>query len=106
MNGFLLPYELNDSELDDYWRPQVDNCNVCMVNYTFVGKVNTFDNDITLLMGQLEQHLSVQHHDLTDTFDVLKHFTGIDVEKRQKLFNLYKSDYITFNYPYPAYLGI
>ena len=63
MNGFLLPYELNDSELDDYWRPQVDNCNVCMVNYTFVGKVNTFDNDIALLMGQLGQHLSVQHHD-------------------------------------------
>ena len=127
VNGFLLPYELNDSEIDDYWRPQAENCNICAVNYTFIGKVTSFSNDMALLVDTLNQKSSIgkfiqdkrfcnfslnltetlkEHADRTDSFDVLEHFTGLDIEKRQKLYNLYKSDYLAFNYPYPAHLGI
>ena len=107
VNGFLLPYELNDSELDDYWRPQTDNCNVCIIKYTFVGKVATFKTDMEVLLERMGvENITVEHKDQTDTFDVLKHFTGIDMEKRKRLFALYKNDYFAFNYSYPAYLGI
>ena len=106
VNGFLLPYELNDSELDDYWRPQTDNCNVCVVNYTFIGKVATFDDDMAVLMDELGQNNTVKHRDRTDTFDVLKHFTGIDIDKRSKLYKLYQNDFAAFRYQYPTYLGI
>ena len=46
VKGFLLAYELNEEPMDDYWRPQSDNCNICLMNYTFVGKVATFRDDI------------------------------------------------------------
>ena len=59
VNGFLLPYELNDSEIDDYWRPQAENCNICAVNYTFVGKVTSFSDDMALLVDKLNQENSI-----------------------------------------------
>ena len=39
-------YLKSDSVNNDFWRTQTDNCNLCSIKYTFVGKVNTFSTDI------------------------------------------------------------
>ena len=43
------------------------------LNYTFIGSVRTFSEDITYLLQRLKlDDISASHRDKTDTFDVLK----------------------------------
>ena len=48
VNYYILSdeYLKTDSTSNDFWRTQTDNCNLCSIKYTFVGKVNTFSTDI------------------------------------------------------------
>ena len=48
VNQYILSdsYLKTDSTNNDFWRTQTDNCNLCSIKYTFVGKVNTFATDI------------------------------------------------------------
>lgn len=92
---------------NEYWAPQVTNCGLCQLNYTFIGNVRTFADDSQYLLQRLKvDDFGVDHQDRTDTFDVLKQFTGIDLEIRRKLFAIFKQDYEAFNFPSPTYLGI
>ena len=48
VNHYILSEEYlkTDSTNNDFWKTQTDNCNLCSIKYTFVGKVNSFATDI------------------------------------------------------------
>ena len=66
VNYYILSdeYLKTDSANNDFWRTQTDNCNLCSIKYTFVGKVNTFSTDIRTW----NTDLTVTHHEMIRIF--------------------------------------
>ena len=56
------------------FQPYIENfLFLARLNYTFIGSVRTFSEDITYLLQRLKlDDISASHRDKTDTFDVLK----------------------------------
>ena len=108
VRGVMSLYGADTFRIEPYWSPQVTNCGLCQLNYSFIGNVRTFQDDIRYLLQRLKfkENLEVVHHDKTDTFDVLKQFTGIDLQIRRQLLKVYKIDYDAFKFPLPGYLGL
>ena len=103
-------FELNEKEFTEniYWSPQVKNCGLCQLNYTFIGNVATFDEDGEYLLQRfnIPKKENILHTVQTDTYDVLKQFTGIDINIRARLVDIFRQDYEAFKFPTPTYLGL
>lgn len=86
-------------------------CHPCIVHYDVVGKYETLAEDANYILQLVGADTSVKFPSsskTTRTTDDMtaQFFQDISPFYQRRLFNLYKMDYLLFNYSIPSYLRI
>ena len=94
-----------------HWWPYTRLCNMCHIRYDFIGKVETWQSDVELLIESgnfsefektalCNQKLNQNQQKTTEDTSKL-YFKQLSPELVIKLYNLYKNDFIIGGYDYP-----
>lgn len=87
-------------EMDYHWRPQTFLTCQSSINYDFVGKLETFDDDFkevadNISLDLLEYYLPEVRHQ-TNSKKLLQNYYDDDLFER--VYNIYKVDFLNFSY--------
>ncbi|KAM9305997.1 carbohydrate sulfotransferase 12 [Gastrophryne carolinensis] len=90
---------------NEHWRQVYRLCHPCQIDYDFVGKLETLDEDALQLLRQLDIDSLFQfppsYRNKTASSWEEDWFSKIPLEWRQKLYKLYEPDFVLFGYPKP-----
>ena len=99
--------ESGRDSLDHHWAPVTIVCNPCTVRYDFIVKFETLQEDSEVLLDYVQAHYShnntVQFPRRSPQIDSNRcneAFKEIPVEVKEKIYQLYKEDFIFFDYQY------
>lgn len=96
-----LPAE-NDSMFDEHWRQTVHLCHPCLIDYDFIGKMETIDDDAAQLLRMLNVDNIVSFYpwikNKTEPRQIKTWFANIPAEWRRKLYQVYEADFKLFGY--------
>ncbi|KAG9282456.1 carbohydrate sulfotransferase 12-like [Astyanax mexicanus] len=99
-----LPEE-NYTLLDEHWRQAVHLCHPCLIDYDFIGKMETVEQDAAQLLRMLQVDNIVQfpksRSNITDESWIKIWFPDIPTDWRRNLYKIYETDYILFGYRHP-----
>ena len=90
--------------LDVHWRPQVDLCNPCTVNYDYVVSFEDLARDSNRLLRWMQRNDSDEEVLLNEMSSVVNHTVAqenlklISDEEKIKLMMLYKKDFDVLGY--------
>ena len=96
---------------NEHWERVHSLCHPCLIHYDIVGKYETLAEDsryVLKLAGvDSEVHFPTSAKTTRTTGDMAaKFFRDISPFYQKKLFNLYRMDFLLFNYSTPAYLKL
>ena len=96
---------MNGRELDVHWRPMVDLCLPCNIDYQIVGHFETLEDDVNFLMRKVNDDSLTKYKKLTGpmtTPERLKQsMDQLSPTVLNGLFHLYEDDFKLFGYQYP-----
>ena len=101
---------------NNHWKPFIQRCNHCLTNYTIVGRMETFQQDVQyiILKNKLEKFLplntSLQFVPLNSSKkdtkkETIEKFSQLNDEQIRKLYAIYKLDFELFDYDIDVYLN-
>ena len=93
-----------------HWIRATELCDICAVNYNFVGKVETLEEDIGrlevlhpgLVIGNVNGILKRKHNNLDTNSLVVHYFRQLSKDRIRQLEKAYRDDFEAFDYPYPS----
>ena len=92
----------SDKEMDGHWRPQHLLSFPCYVNYTFIGKFETLQEDTIYLLQKIYGSKIIKEVESmkkkTNSAETAKYFADISPEYIEKIQELYKYDFLFYNY--------
>ncbi|XP_062846469.1 carbohydrate sulfotransferase 12 [Trichomycterus rosablanca] len=104
----LDPNTEKEMPFNEHWRQMHRLCHPCQINYDFVGKLETLDEDAEHLLRILRVDNIVEfppsHHNRTVSSWEQDWFASIPFESRKQLYQLYEPDFRLFGYPKPEKL--
>ncbi|XP_028825042.1 carbohydrate sulfotransferase 12 [Denticeps clupeoides] len=104
----LDPKTESEAPFNEHWRQMYRLCHPCQINYDFVGKLETLDEDAEHLLRVLRVDNVVQfpasHHNKTVSSWEQDWFAHIPYESRRELYKLYEADFRLFGYMRPEKL--
>ncbi|KAM8961478.1 carbohydrate sulfotransferase 12 [Pelodytes ibericus] len=90
---------------NEHWRQVYRLCHPCQIEYDFIGKLESLDEDASLLLRQLNIDSLFQfppsYRNKTASSWEEDWFSKIPLAWRQKLYKLYEADFVLFGYPKP-----
>ncbi|XP_063170951.1 carbohydrate sulfotransferase 12 [Candoia aspera] len=93
---------------NEHWRQAYRLCHPCQIEYDFVGKLETLDEDATYLLQLLKVdhllHFPPSYRNRTANSWEEDWFAKIPMAWRQRLYKLYEADFVLFGYPKPENL--
>ncbi|KAH6925504.1 hypothetical protein HPB50_006196 [Hyalomma asiaticum] len=98
---------------DDHWTPYYARCHPCLLDYDFVGKLETADRDFPLffslagIAGKVEVHRhdnSRQNVTGVDVTDAKYYFNQLSFDQIMRLYAWYFYDFELFGYDFRDYL--
>ncbi|XP_017558692.1 carbohydrate sulfotransferase 12 [Pygocentrus nattereri] len=93
---------------NEHWRQMYRLCHPCQINYDFVGKLETLDEDAEHLLRILRVDNVVEfppsHRNMTVSSWEQDWFANIPYESRKELYKLYEADFRLFGYSKPEKL--
>ena len=94
--------------MDVHWRPYISRCNYCNVNYTVIAKFETFGEDLAHISSLAGVQFSSKHdHQGGDTgLLTTTLFSQLPRNLGEKLYIVYKKDFIMFDYDPRKYLDL
>ncbi|CAI9575754.1 unnamed protein product [Staurois parvus] len=103
---YLLDTRTEEQQpFNEHWRQIYRLCHPCQIDYDFVGKLETLDEDASQLLRQLNLDSLFQfppsYRNRTASSWEEDWFSKIPLEWRQKLYKLYEPDFVLFGYPKP-----
>lgn len=105
------PNTIENEGYNEHWAHYSALCHPCHVQYDFVGKYETIDEDVNFVLKDLkiDQLIAFPRRNATyrksKTKDQLESFySTIPKDLLGKLWKIYHTDYRLFDYPYPAVL--
>ncbi|XP_018410947.1 PREDICTED: carbohydrate sulfotransferase 12 [Nanorana parkeri] len=106
---YLLDARTEEQQpFNEHWRQIYRLCHPCQINYDFIGKLETLDEDAPQLLRQLNIDSLFQfppsYRNRTASSWEEDWFSKIPLEWRQKLYKLYEPDFVLFGYPKPENL--
>ena len=99
--------ELPISKYNDHWIPMYLQCMPCHIKYTIISRLDTISRDSDLIFKTLELSFQLPKSHVTqgNTTDntVSSYYSTISKELLDKLFDIYKFDFLLFNYTMDGY---
>jgi hypothetical protein len=96
------------AQMDNHWKPYTIICQVCQFNYNFIGKYETFKNDLNFLLNRLnisdwnnEKRRGTSGH---TTWDYRQLFSSLSDDLICRLKHLYRDDFNLFDYRLEDYV--
>uniref|UniRef100_A0A8B9T8I4 Carbohydrate sulfotransferase n=1 Tax=Anas platyrhynchos TaxID=8839 RepID=A0A8B9T8I4_ANAPL len=107
----LDPRTQREEPFNEHWERVHSLCHPCIVHYDVVGKYETLVEDANYILQLVGADTTVKFPSsskTTRTTDDMtaQFFQDISPFYQRRLFNLYKMDYLLFNYSIPSYLRI
>lgn len=104
------PHTQREEPFNEHWERVHSLCHPCIIHYDVVGKYETLDEDaryILQLAGVSDRVQFPSSSKSTRTTDDMtaQFFHKISPFYQKKLYNLYKMDFLLFNYSLPTYLN-
>ncbi|KAJ8269557.1 hypothetical protein COCON_G00121640 [Conger conger] len=105
------PTTLKEGPLNEHWETVYSLCHPCHIRYDLVGKYETLEEDsnyILRLAGVADHVRFPTYTKSTRTTDQMaaQFFQNINGRQQAQLYQLYKLDFLMFNYSMPSYLNI
>ncbi|XP_073820893.1 carbohydrate sulfotransferase 11 [Musca autumnalis] len=114
---YLIEQHANEKVFNEHWAPIYNFCTPCSINFTIIGKVETFNRDSeyiirqagleSLLLGKLPKSALKRIGNLSKgakTHNSLeKYFSEIKRSTLDQLIDIYKLDFELFDYNYTKY---
>ncbi|XP_067407575.1 carbohydrate sulfotransferase 12 [Emydura macquarii macquarii] len=93
---------------NEHWRQVYRLCHPCQIDYDFVGKLETLNEDAARLLQLLKVdrllHFPPSYRNRTASSWEEDWFAKIPLAWRQQLYKLYEADFVLFGYPKPENL--
>ncbi|XP_030588434.1 carbohydrate sulfotransferase 8-like isoform X2 [Archocentrus centrarchus] len=96
--------------MDIHWEPVSSLCNPCLLQYNFIGKFESLEQDANFLLRSIGAPANLSFPDFKDRNPLAertssritqKYFSQLNSTERQKAFDFYYMDYLMFGYPKP-----
>ncbi|XP_073931541.1 carbohydrate sulfotransferase 12 isoform X2 [Castor canadensis] len=104
----LDPHTETLAPFNEHWRQVYRLCHPCQIDYDFVGKLETLDEDaaqlLRLLRVDARLHFPPSYRNRTASSWEEGWFAGIPLAWRRQLYKLYEADFVLFGYPKPENL--
>ncbi|KAM4652349.1 carbohydrate sulfotransferase 11-like [Discoglossus pictus] len=105
------PMTQSEEPFNEHWERVHSLCHPCIVHYDVIGKYETLEEDSQYLLQLIGVGDSVKFPSsskTTRTTDGMaaEFFKGVSPFYQRRLFNLYKMDFLLFNYSIPHYLHL
>ncbi|XP_016106139.1 carbohydrate sulfotransferase 12-like [Sinocyclocheilus grahami] len=104
----LDPQTEEEKPFNEHWQQMYRLCHPCQIEYDFVGKLETLDEDTEHLLKILGMENQVRfpqgYRNRTAANWERDWFTNISVADRRKLYDLYEADFRLFGYDKPETL--
>jgi len=98
------------SRLNPHWKPATLLCNPCVMNYTFLGKMDTMLEDSAYLMQHINRESGMnlrlptkRRYDAKSGSLVHHFYANISREMLKDLYSVYKKDFEAFGYTTEVY---
>ncbi|XP_038150172.1 carbohydrate sulfotransferase 11 isoform X2 [Cyprinodon tularosa] len=97
--------------LNEHWQTVYQLCHPCHIHYDMVGKYETLEEDANHILGLVGVGESLRfpsYAKSTRTTDTMtaQFFSNISAQQQVQLYQLYKMDFLMFNYSIPSYLRL
>nr|XP_033769952.1 carbohydrate sulfotransferase 12-like [Geotrypetes seraphini] len=104
----LDPLTEKERPFNEHWRQVYRLCHPCQIEYDFIGKLETLDEDAVELLRLLgvdkQFHFPPSYKNRTASSWTEDWFAKIPLEWKQQLFKLYEADFVLFGYSKPENL--
>ncbi|XP_042258496.1 carbohydrate sulfotransferase 11 isoform X1 [Thunnus thynnus] len=105
------PATQRDGPLNEHWQTVYQLCHPCHIHYDLVGKYETLEEDanyVLRLVGVGDSLRFPSYAKSTRTTDAMaaQFFSNISTQQQIQLYQLYKLDFLMFNYSTPSYLRL
>ncbi|XP_074054547.1 carbohydrate sulfotransferase 13 [Macrotis lagotis] len=106
------PRTRQEEPFNEHWERAHALCHPCLVHYDVVGKYETLQEDAAYVLGLIgAQQAGLRfpappRAPRAGRGEAARFFQGVSPGHQRRLFNLYKMDYLLFNYSVPAYLQL
>ena len=115
----MSPYGLYNAYRDEHWKPIVDLCELCKIDYDFIGHSSHFMEDIPIFMRKLnvspevlpQSYDSVNQHSaklnsLIGSAPTEEYFKNVPKEQKVLLREIYRADYQALSFDLPEWLNV
>ncbi|XP_060780106.1 carbohydrate sulfotransferase 8-like [Neoarius graeffei] len=96
--------------MDIHWEPVSQLCSPCLLDYDFIGKFETIEDEANFLLHRVGAPKNLTFPTFKDrnpeaartsTHITQRYFTQLSASDRQRVYDFYYMDYLTFNYSKP-----
>uniref|UniRef100_A0AAR2JM83 Carbohydrate sulfotransferase n=1 Tax=Pygocentrus nattereri TaxID=42514 RepID=A0AAR2JM83_PYGNA len=96
--------------MDIHWEPVVQLCSPCLIDYDFIGKFETIEEEANLLLRRIGAPANLTFPSFKDRNPnaartsariTQEYFSQLNLTERQRTYDLYFMDYLMFNYSKP-----
>ena len=101
----FIQYFSNDVPRNEHWRQYEKLCHPCVINYDFIGHLETLEDDAPLLLkmaGIDDRVYFPPIHKSTSTDEVLEYYSQVPTQYITRLGELYRRDFEIVGYDYLA----
>ena len=106
---YLLDPDTPVESFNEHWATISSLCFPCHIAYDFIGKYETLDDDVTLLLKEMSVDDHISFPERSDSYKyertediMLEYFRKIPRQFLNHLWKVYLHDYIVFGYPFPS----
>ncbi|GJQ81339.1 hypothetical protein Trydic_g20551 [Trypoxylus dichotomus] len=105
--NYLIEEGVNDESANEHWRPISQLCQPCLLNYTFIGKYEKFDDDAKLILKMIDApFIQFPQTKSGRTADHLRMYFGkLSLDKIKQLYEMYELDFKLFGYDLENVIG-
>lgn len=104
---YLIDEKLGGESANEHWKPIYQLCFPCALNYSFIGKYETFEEDSQAVLTMIgAAHVQFPRSRPSQTLNRLKrYFQQLSLTEIESLYRLYEIDFKLFGYDLESILG-
>ncbi|XP_054710881.1 carbohydrate sulfotransferase 11-like [Uloborus diversus] len=98
---------VTERDFDEHWAPYWSRCDPCLVDYDFIGKLETAKHDFPYAFDKVEIRSEAAWWDNVQTTSrslTLKYFATVPQDYIKKLYQIYRLDFELFGYTVDEFL--